>query len=91
VRVQVFPFASVFPVMEAARAALRPLAVLESVRCLECSEIYSKPALGGTTEKNPGCPICGYVGWIPLTVPGEPDSQHHPGADRRPRRSARSR
>ena len=58
--------------MEAAHAANRPLAVLESVRCLECSEVYSKPAAGGTTHKNPGCPVCGYVGWIPVTVPEGP-------------------
>lgn len=45
------------------------LAVLESVRCLECGEIYSKPLAGGTVEKNPGCPNCAYVGWIPVTVP----------------------
>ena len=54
--------------MEAARAAFRPL-VLESVRCLECGEVYSKPSAGGTVQKNPGCPCCGYVGWIPLSVP----------------------
>ncbi|MES1247156.1 MAG: hypothetical protein ABUS54_05730 [Actinomycetota bacterium] len=46
------------------------MSVLESVRCLECGEIYSKPAAGGTTEKNPGCPVCGYVGWIPTSVGG---------------------
>jgi hypothetical protein len=49
------------------------LAVLEGVRCLECGEIYSKPkpAPGGTVDQNPGCPLCGYVGWIPLTLPRE--------------------
>ena len=31
-------------------------AVLESVRCLECGEVYSKPVAGGTVRKNPGCP-----------------------------------
>jgi hypothetical protein len=45
--------------------------MLESVRCLECGEVYVKPAAGGTVEKNPGCPLCGYVGWIPLTLPPE--------------------
>ena len=49
-------------------AAFRPT-VLESVRCLECGEIYAKPLDGGTIQMNPGCPICSYVGWIPLTVP----------------------
>ena len=75
--------------MEAAHAASKPFAVLESVRCLECSEIYSKPLAGGTVEKNPGCPNCGYVGWISLTVPAE--SQRRFAAGRRPRRAARAR
>lgn len=56
--------------MEAAQSAFRPLAALETVRCLECGEVYAKPVAGGTTQTNPGCPTCGYVGWIPLTVPG---------------------
>jgi hypothetical protein len=38
----------------------------EGVRCLECGVAYSKPTDGGTVAKNPGCPMCGYVGWIPL-------------------------
>jgi hypothetical protein len=40
------------------------LTVLESVRCLECGAVYSKPTDGGTVRENPGCPECGYVGWI---------------------------
>ncbi|TMK62922.1 MAG: hypothetical protein E6G60_08750 [Actinobacteria bacterium] len=40
------------------------LTVLESVRCLECGAIYAKPAGGGTVRQNPGCPECGYVGWV---------------------------
>lgn len=55
--------------MEALR---RPFAVLESVVCLECGDIYAKPSFGGTVEKNPGCPMCGYVGWIPAKLPSEP-------------------
>jgi hypothetical protein len=42
------------------------LTVLESVRCLECGSVYSKPAGGGTARQNPGCPDCGYVGWVGL-------------------------
>jgi hypothetical protein len=61
--------------MEAIASETPPLAVLESVRCLECSEIYSKPAAGGTVHKNPGCPECGYVGWIPLSLPTERRAQ----------------
>jgi hypothetical protein len=40
------------------------LTVFERVLCLECGANYSKPASGGTTSENPGCPRCGYVGWI---------------------------
>ncbi len=54
-----------------------PLALLESVRCLECGEIYSKPNAGGTVQKNPGCPTCGYVGWIPVSLPAAPRARRH--------------
>jgi hypothetical protein len=47
---------------------LRP-AALESVRCLDCSTEYAKPTGGGTLSTNPGCPRCGYVGWLPLSAP----------------------
>ncbi len=40
------------------------LAVYESVSCLECGTVYAKPTRGGTAEANPGCPECGYVGWV---------------------------
>jgi hypothetical protein len=53
------------------------LALLESVRCLECGEIYSKPNAGGTVQKNPGCPTCGYVGWIPVSLPAAPRARRH--------------
>ena len=53
------------------------LALLESVRCLECGEIYSKPNAGGTVQKNPGCPTCGYVGWIPVSLPAVPRARRH--------------
>jgi hypothetical protein len=38
--------------------------VVESVRCLECDAVYAKPSDGGTVRENPGCPECGYVGWV---------------------------
>ncbi len=57
--------------METIARVTRLLAVFESVRCLECGEVYSKPIAGGTVQKNPGCPMCGYIGWIPLTRPPE--------------------
>ena len=40
------------------------LTVLETVRCLECGAVYAKPSGGGTVQENPGCPDCGYVGWV---------------------------
>ena len=44
------------------------LTVLEPVRCLECRTEYAKPSDGGTLSTNPGCPHCGYVGWLPTSV-----------------------
>ena len=40
------------------------LTVVESVRCLDCGLVYAKPSGGGTVQANPGCPDCGYVGWV---------------------------
>jgi hypothetical protein len=68
----------------AAAEEFPPLAVLDSVRCLECSNVYSKPIAGGTVEKNPGCPECGYVGWIPVRLPHEPGEPHRSVAGRPP-------
>jgi hypothetical protein len=76
--------------VEASAPALTQLRALESVCCLECGEIYSKPAGGGTIQKNPGCPECGYVGWIPLSLPAEPAVSRRPGEGRLRRRFARS-
>jgi DNA-directed RNA polymerase subunit RPC12/RpoP len=44
------------------------LTLLESVRCLECGAIYAKPSGGGTVRENPGCPDCGYLGWVDARV-----------------------
>ena len=46
------------------------LTVVESVRCLECGAVYVKPAGGGTVRENPGCPDCGYVGWVAAELIG---------------------
>jgi hypothetical protein len=40
------------------------LSQIETVRCLSCGASYAKPASGGTVRANPGCPECGYVGWV---------------------------
>jgi hypothetical protein len=45
------------------------LTVVESVRCLECGAVYAKPLGGGTVRENPGCPECGYVGWMATPAP----------------------
>jgi predicted nucleic acid-binding Zn-ribbon protein len=67
------------------------LSVLVSVRCLECGEIYPKPVQGGTVKQNPGCPSCGYVGWLPVTVPAPaPLSRRRSAAGLRRGRPARS-
>jgi predicted nucleic acid-binding Zn-ribbon protein len=44
------------------------LTAVESVRCLECGAIYAKPVGGGTVRQNPGCPECGYVGWVAVNA-----------------------
>jgi len=51
--------------MSADPNAERRLVALERVCCLDCGAAYAKPAAGGTVEENPGCPRCGYLGWIP--------------------------
>jgi len=48
------------------------LAVIESVRCLECGAVYARADVGGRMVGDAGCPCCGYVGWIPASVPVPP-------------------
>jgi hypothetical protein len=62
--------------LELAAHMFPSLAVLESVRCLECGDIYAKPPAG--------CPACGYLGWIPVSLPPERESPIH-SASGRPR------
>ncbi len=77
--------------MEAVAATFRSLVMLENVRCLECGEVYAKPVGGGTVVKNPGCPDCGYLGWIPVSLPPEPSLLRRSASDRPPLRFLRSR
>ena len=77
--------------MEAAAHTLQTLTVLASVCCLECGQIYAKPVGGGTVNANPGCPGCGYLGWIPVSLPVEAPATHRSAADRRQPQSSRSR
>ena len=59
--------------------------LVESVRCLECGDVYPRTAGDGTVAANPGCPRCGYVGWIPLDVPAPPGVPRRSVWDPRPR------
>jgi hypothetical protein len=63
---------------------------LDRVRCLECGTRYLKPAGGGTVHQNPGCPGCGYVGWITAAIPSSPVALRRFSADRHRRRAGRS-
>jgi predicted nucleic acid-binding Zn-ribbon protein len=61
------------------------LTIVESVRCLDCGAVYAKPSAGGTVRENPGCPECGYVGWVAADDEGalsEASSRRHFAADR---------
>jgi hypothetical protein len=57
------------------------------VRCLDCGSPYTKPMSRGTAASNPGCPECGYLGWLPFS-PGEASPQSRFGVDPLPRRLA---
>jgi hypothetical protein len=61
---QVFPRVRIYRHME-------PLMhdPVEQVRCLSCRLVYVKPTKGTTVGRNPGCPSCGYVGWLSVLVP----------------------
>jgi hypothetical protein len=56
---------------------------IDRVRCLECGAKYVKPADGGTVHENPGCPKCGYLGWISATIPASSGGLRRFGGDRR--------
>ena len=79
--------------MEENRQSEAPsLSVYENVLCLECAAVYTKPTRGGTARSNPGCPECGYVGWVATAVPVTTSTeQRHSDGDQRLGRSAQSR
>jgi predicted nucleic acid-binding Zn-ribbon protein len=64
------------------------LEVLQMVRCLGCGAIYSKPARGGTVTVNPGCPDCGYLGWLTTSSATALALRHRFAGDPRRRHSA---
>lgn len=90
VKAQVFPRRGVPWNVERKRQTKNHLLRLDRVRCLECSEVYSKPLGGGTVEENPGCPSCGYVGWISLSLDRPRSGRLRSGGGPPPRRFARS-
>jgi hypothetical protein len=63
--------------------AQQPTSV-ERVRCLNCEARYVKPARGGTVSANPGCPECGYLGWVLERAPVRGGATPRFFADRRP-------
>ena len=68
------------------------LDVVETVRCLECGTVYGRPRRGGTARQNPGCPECGYVGWILAATPVSEERRRRRFDGGRPRlRRAQSR
>jgi predicted nucleic acid-binding Zn-ribbon protein len=67
------------------------LAVVASVRCLECGAVYAKPAGGGTVRSNPGCPECGYLGWVAAAPRSDREAEATEGhAAARPPEGSRS-
>jgi hypothetical protein len=64
------------------------LEVLQTVRCLGCGAVYSKPARGGTVTVNPGCPDCGYLGWLTTSLATALALRHRFVGDPRRRHSA---
>jgi predicted nucleic acid-binding Zn-ribbon protein len=64
------------------------LAVFQTVRCLDCGAVYAKPARGSTEKVNPGCPDCGYVGWLAVDVPIRTPARRRFAEDLRRDRSA---
>ena len=64
----------------------RPVSRIERVRCLSCGIVYVKPTGGGTVSANPGCPECGYVGWVKERHSVTPDASQLRSVEDRLRR-----
>jgi hypothetical protein len=58
------------------------LHLVSSVRCLACGTAYPKPTALGTAESNPGCPRCGYVGWVPADADEDDEITEESGLSR---------
>ena len=70
--------------MEGSSIRRRAVAETAGVRCLACGTEYVKPAEGSTAIRNPGCPDCGYVGWLAASVPFTRGGRSRSGGDLRP-------
>jgi transposase-like protein len=60
------------------------------VVCLNCGASYVKPSGPSTVSTNPGCPACGYVGWMLASSPIKPRprvSRPHSAGDHLRRRT----
>ena len=73
---------------EESDAGAPKVVVSHMVRCLGCGVVYSKPARGGTVAANPGCPHCGYVGWLSASSATALALRHRFAEDPRRHRSA---
>jgi hypothetical protein len=56
---------------------MEPLTLVVTVRCLSCGVSYPKPEGGGTVKTNPGCPECGYLGWVHEAGGVTPAAERH--------------
>ena len=70
--------------MEGRNRLRRVAAETAGVRCLACGTEYVKPAEGNTAIRNPGCPDCGYVGWLAASVPFTRGERSRFGGDLQP-------
>ena len=61
---------------------MNSLHLVSPVRCLACGTVYPKPSALGTAESNPGCPRCGYVGWVPAEQDEDDEVMEGPGLSR---------
>ena len=66
---------------------METLSAVVEVHCLACGTSYGKPDGGGTVRTNPGCPVCGYVGWSPGAggIRARPAMRHFVSGPPRPR------
>ncbi len=63
---------------------------IDRVCCLDCGSNYVKPTDGGTVHENPGCPRCGYLGWISAVIPEGPAGLRRFAVDLRRTQAARA-